>query len=90
MATAAIFSAGWVLLYALGALAIDDGTAPSGDRPAETVATAGGMKPGISFARCHFQKTPPFEPRVKLECGPGEVVVAVFADGIRCCELELR
>ena len=47
-------------------------------------------KGGISFGSCHFQKTPPYEPRAHLECGSREVVVAVFEDGIRCCELELK
>lgn len=47
-------------------------------------------KSGIALGSCHFQKTPPYEPRLRLECENGEVVVAVFDDGIRCCALELR
>lgn len=60
--------------------------APSG----AVTPVAAATKPSISFGSCRFQKTPPYEPRTKLECGDGEVVVAVFEDGIRCCELKLQ
>ncbi|MBM4267203.1 MAG: hypothetical protein FJ144_11455 [Deltaproteobacteria bacterium] len=44
----------------------------------------------ISFGACHFQDTPPHDPHRRLECAPGEVVVAVYEQGVRCCSLELR
>ena len=46
--------------------------------------------PAISFGACHFQNTPPHDPHRRLECLPGEVVVAVYEQGVRCCALELR
>jgi hypothetical protein len=64
--------------------------APAEARAAAPVTPVAAGTPDISFARCHFQKTPPYEPRVRLECDPGEVVVAVFEDGVRCCALELK
>ncbi len=64
----------------------DDVSAPRQITPVSATKT----KAGISFGSCHFQKTPPHEPRVRLECEAGEVVVAVFDNGIRCCELELE
>ena len=85
---------GWTLALALvsappGLAADGTPPAPASERTIKPIKSAdGGSK--ISFVRCHFQKTPAYEPRTRLECDPGEVVVAVFDDGIRCCELEVR
>ena len=46
--------------------------------------------PSISFGDCHYEKTPAYDPHVTIECPPGEVVVAVYEMGARCCLLELR
>jgi hypothetical protein len=44
----------------------------------------------IAFSRCHYVMTPAFEPQIRLECPPGEVVVAVYAQSVRCCALEMH
>ncbi len=81
------------ILFALTASvtnAVDEAPEASAAEAPTAITPVSATKPAISFGRCHFQKTPPYEPRVRLECDAGEVVVAVFEDGIRCCELELR
>ncbi len=80
------------LAFSLGSIPIataEPTAAPEASK-ATQVQPIAATKHAVSLGSCHFQKTPPYEPRVRLECDPGEVVVAVFEDGIRCCQLELR
>lgn len=79
-----------VLVWTVPAHAVEPAPSSGEVTKAAAVPPAAETKSGIALGSCHFQKTPPYEPRTKLECDNGEVVVAVFDDGIRCCELELR
>ena len=46
--------------------------------------------PRITFANCRMESTPPYEEGAALECGDGQVIVAVYANTVRCCSLTLN
>ena len=48
-----------------------------------------GAKAQISFSECRVETTPPYEDGSIFECGSGEVIVAVYANAVRCCSLTL-
>ena len=62
--------------------------ATSGDRT--EAARESSSSPQITFANCRMESTPPYEDGEVLECGAGQVIVAVYSKTVRCCSLKLN